>query len=77
MSGPVRLRDILAHLCGCGGTAIIRYQAGRHGDHYRAIQACRWCAPAARAWAARAGPITETRLAPPDEAAQEDTETLF
>ena len=77
MSDPVRLRDILRHFCGCGGTAVVRYQAGRHGVDYRAIQACARCAPQARAWAARAGPLHETRLATDGEAETGDTDTLF
>jgi hypothetical protein len=77
MSDPVRLRDILHRICACGGRATVLYEA--NATELRKIQACRTCAPKARAWAARAGPIRETRLAPdqPPEAAEEELTTLF
>lgn len=79
MADPVRLRDVLHSICACGSRAVIRYASGQHGVDHRAIQACRTCAPKARAWAARAGPVRETHLAPdePPEAHEEELTTLF
>jgi hypothetical protein len=76
-TGLVHISEILARICGCGGTAVLLFEA--NARELRKIQACTRCAPQARAWAARAGPVRETRLAPdqPPEAAQEDSTTLF
>lgn len=79
MTDPVRLADILHSICACGQAAIVRYEAGRHGDNYRAAQACARHEAAARRWvaeAARAGPLREHRLTT-TEAPQGDTPTLF
>lgn len=49
---------------------------GRGRGLYRAVTACRWDRPAAHAWTAKAGPVTETPITPDDSAEQART-TLF
>lgn len=64
----MHISEILSRICPCGSPATVSYQARGTGEYrYRAVQACDRCAPSARKWAARAGPVQETRLAPERE----------
>lgn len=54
---PVPVGEIVRRMCACGHAATVDITS-RNG--VRMVQACDRCAPQARRWASRAGPICET-----------------